>query len=249
MQQIKLFFYLLLGELDLKSIDFYLIVLNMLIYALSCAYLVGKLNKNGVRVPYTRKIFHFLIFSFAGILHFKLGLIYVMIFGSIVSSLVVIATIIGERNSFFRAMARHTDKPFEKMFILVPLISTAIGGLISNIFFGSFAIIGYFVAGWGDAIGEPVGAKWGRHKYNVLSLGGIKVTRSVEGSIAIFLTSFVVCAVILILMSYSVGYSILIALICSVLSSIVEAISSHGIDNLTMQISASATVCFLIEKL
>lgn len=248
MLEFKLFLYQLLSELDLKSIDFYLILLIMLIYALSCAYLVGKLNKNGVRVPYTRKIFHFLIFSFAGILHFKVGLIHVMIFGSIVSGLVVIATIIGERNSFFRAMARLTDKPYEKKFILVPLISTAIGGLLSNLFFGHYALIGYLIAGWGDAIGEPVGSKWGKHKYKVLSFGGIKVTRSIEGSFAVALVSFIVCAIVLNLMSFPLGYSMFIAMICSILSCIVEAISTHGIDNLTMQITASGTVYFLIEK-
>lgn len=247
MQKIEFLFYQLLSGIDLKSIEFYLIVLNMIIYAHASAYIVGKLNNKGVKVPYTRKIFHFLIFSFAGIIHFKLGLAYVLIYGIIVSSLVLFATLIGERNSFFRAMARLTDKPHEKIFIVIPLLSTAIGGLLSNIFFGNYAIIGYLVAGWGDAVGEPVGTKWGKHKYKVLSIGGVKATRSIEGSIAVAVVSFIVCAIILNIMSYSIGNTLFIAMICALSSSIVEALSTHGIDNMTIQIAASGTVYFLIQ--
>jgi len=38
--------------------------------------------------------------------------------------------------------------------------------------------------GWGDAVGEPVGTRFGRHPYRVPSLAGVPATRTLEGSLA-----------------------------------------------------------------
>jgi phytol kinase len=57
---------------------------------------------------------------------------------------------------------------------------TAAGGMISNILFGKLAVVGYVVTGWGDAVGEPVGTRWGNHRYRVPTLTGIKCHRSLD---------------------------------------------------------------------
>jgi len=125
---------------------------------------------------------------------------------------------------------------------------TALGGMLSNILFGEFAIIGYIATGWGDAVGEPVGTRWGRHRYRVPTLTGIKAYRSIEGSIGVFLATFIGCFLFL-----STGFDLLFqvvlltSLTISMATMFVEAITFHSLDNLTIQVTASG-LCFYVLK-
>jgi phytol kinase len=205
--------------------------------------------KKKIRTPYTRKTFHFLIFSTAGLLQFYYGLKAVTFFGGMVFILVVIAVLLGERLWFFKALARESDAPHEKKFIILPLLATAFGGVLSNIFFPSTAYIGYFVGGWGDAVGEPVGTKWGKHRYTVPTLFGVRATRSIEGSTAVMLVSMIIAAGCMMqLTEVSFLGCILIGFICGIAACLVEAISSHGLDNLTIQLTASAVLHFFLSN-
>jgi len=142
----------------------------------------------------------------------------------------------------------ETDVPHQKKFIILPLLATATGGIISNIFFPGTAYIGYFVGGWGDAIGEPVGTRWGKHRYTVPTLFGVRATRSLEGSTAVMLLSALIAAFCLYYtpaFNLSLGTSLLYGLICGLAAASVEAISSHGLDNLTMQVCAAGMLQLL----
>jgi phytol kinase len=210
------------------------------IYVLLVAVLVCYLKKyRQVRTPYTRKIFHFLIFTTAGIFQFRFGLPLVVLFGSIVSCFVLAAVLIGEGFVFYEALARETDRPHRSLFVLVPLGTTALGGVLINLFFPQFAFIGYLVGGWGDAVGEPVGTRWGRHRYAVPSLMGVAAQRSLEGSAAVALVSTVVAFSGFYLLHYPVSTALATALLCGLGSTAVEAISNHGLDNLTIQVAAA----------
>lgn len=212
----------------------------LIIYTSISAAIVGFLKKGKqVRTPYTRKIFHLLIFTLAGILQIFIGLPAVAIFGLVVSLAVLYAVFRGSGFAFYEAMARPSDAPKRSLFILIPLLTTALGGIGSNIFFPAFASIGYFVGGFGDAVGEPVGTRWGKHRYKVPSLAGVKAQRSIEGSLAVLIMSFIAASLALYLMGYSTPASIKTGLICAFVSTLVEAFSSHGIDNFTMQVTAS----------
>lgn len=218
--------------------------------AVAAACLSGWLKvKVKVRTPYTRKIFHFIIFSAAGLLQYYYGLHSVTLMGIIVFLIVLIAVWIGERLWFYNALARETDRPYERRFILFPLMATALGGILSNIFFPSTAYIGYFVGGWGDAVGEPVGTKWGKHRYTVPTLFGVRATRSIEGSFAVMLVSTLITFICLINLFASYGYSniLLMSFTCGIAGAAVEAISSHGLDNLTIQLCASGVLHLLIQ--
>ena len=57
-------------------------------------------------------------------------------------------------------------------------MTTAIGGVLCNLLFPRYAYIGYLVCGWGDAVGEPIGMRWGKHRYNVPSMRGVPAQRS-----------------------------------------------------------------------
>jgi phytol kinase len=212
----------------------------MLVYVVLVAMLVCYLKKyRQVRTPYTRKIFHFLIFTTAGIFQFRFGLPLVVLFGSIVSGLVLVAVLVGEGFVFYEALARESDRPHRSLFVLVPLATTALGGLLINLFFPQFAFIGYLVGGWGDAVGEPVGTRWGRHRYAVPSLMGVRAQRSLEGSAAVALVSTVVAFSGFYLLHYPVSTALATALLCGLGSTAVEAVSNHGLDNLTIQVAAA----------
>lgn len=123
---------------------------------------------------------------------------------------------------------------------------TAFGGLIGNILFGKLAVIGYLIVGVGDAIGEPIGTKWGRHKYKVPSLFGVPVTRSIEGSISVAITSIIFASSGLLVLGTPFNSALILGLICGVVATLTEAISNHGLDNLTVQLIPTAIVFLLI---
>ena len=225
------------------------LTLPIIILSLLAASLAGwmKVKKN-VRTPYTRKTFHFIIFSAAGVIQYFYGLHAVSLMGMIVSLIVVLGVIAGEKLWFYKALARETDSPHEKKFILVPLMATAAGGILSNIFFPVTAYIGYFVGGWGDAVGEPVGTRWGKHRYTVPTLFGVRATRSIEGSLAVMFVSIVISFVCLINVStFTVNQVLLASVVCGFAAACVEAVSSHGLDNLTIQLCASGILSLFVH--
>jgi phytol kinase len=191
------------------------------------------------KTPYTRKVFHFLIFSTASLLQLVHGLPAVIILGIVTSLFVLAAVYRGEDSRLYKALARPSDTPQQKLFILVPLFTTALGGVLSNLFFGPFASIGYLVGGWGDAVGEPVGTRWGQHRYRVLSLAGVKASRSLEGSAAVLAVGSLVAFLGLLALGAAPSDAIKIGLTCGLGGMLVEAFSSHGLDNLTIQVAAS----------
>ena len=204
-------------------------------------------TRKHVRTPYTRKIFHFYVFSMAGILHLITGLPAVILFGSVTSLIVLYAVYRGTNFPFYEALARPSDRPHRTLFIIVPLITTGLGGAVTNLFFTRFAHIGYFVGGWGDAVGEPVGTRWGKHKFKVLSLAGVPATRSLEGSLSIFLVGILVAFLGLYAGGIPLNKAFYVALACGFVGTIVEAFSSHGLDNLTIQVAAAATAFILLS--
>ncbi len=221
-----------------------------LIYIFVCAAYAARLRvKRGVRAPYTRKIFHFLIFTMAGVLQMLAGLPVVALFGGIASLCVLYATYRGDGFPFYEVMARPTDAPHRTLYIIVPLITTALGGILANIFFTPFAYVGYFVGGWGDAIGEPVGSRWGRHKYRVPSMMGVPATRSIEGSTAVFLVSAAAAFLALMLGGISLETALRASLFCALAGTLVEAVSTHGLDNLTIQLAVSAVSYYYLRNI
>jgi phytol kinase len=217
------------------------------IYAVSAACLAGWLRvTRGWRAPYTRKVFHFLIISAAGVVHLVWGLPGVTIFGSVVALIVLFAVARGDGFGFYEALARPTDAPHRSLFILVPLCTTALGGVLSNLFFAPFAPVGYMVTGWGDAVGEPVGTRWGKHRYRVPSLAGVTATRSLEGSAAVFVVGFAAATVVLLGLGFAAPVAFGVGLLCGLGGMVIEAFSSHGLDNLTVQVTASAVAWWLL---
>jgi phytol kinase len=207
---------------------------------------VARLGRRQMRVAYTRKIFHFGIFSVAAAVHAVWDLPGTSSYGTAVALVVLWAVVRGDGNALYEALARESDRPRRSLFIVVPLVTTAVGGLVSALLAGPFATVGYLVAGWGDAVAEPVGSRWGRHRYRVPSLAGVPAERTLEGSAAVLFVGWAAALVGLVALGVGTGPPVLwVAAACASVGALVEAVSHHGTDNLTVQVAASLTALVL----
>lgn len=213
---------------------------------LGSGLLSGFLKRRaGWPTGYTRKTFHFLIFFMAAGLHLWGGMPAVNILGAGMGIYVLLIVRAGTGNFFFEALAREKDSPRRGYFIILPYLTTALGGLFANLLFGAFAVMGYLVGGGADAVAEPVGVRFGRHRYRVPSLKKVEsAERSLEGSASVFAAAFLLSAAGFSFVHH-LGYvhSLVAALLVSIVIVAVEALSPHGADNFTIQIAASGLAC------
>lgn len=212
--------------------------------------LTGHLTlKRGWKTNYTRKVFHFIIFSSVTVIGSVGGLKAVTTFGGVAGLYILLTIYLGEGHPFYEAIARKQDAPHRTYYILVPFCATAAGGLVSNGLFGEAALVGYIVTGWGDAVGEPFGVRFGRHKYRVPTMAKVVCYRSYEGSAAVG-TAAILGAILV--MAFSMEASLWLALSGGILVGLVvmavESVSPHGSDNFTTQV-AGAAVAWLIMSL
>ncbi|MCX7014160.1 MAG: hypothetical protein NTW86_16690 [Candidatus Sumerlaeota bacterium] len=220
-----------------------LVGLGGLAYAAAIGWACGRLKLSaGVRTNYTRKIFHFSIFSAAMLIHLLGGFQAVNAFAAGVVAVVLYGVWRGAGNVVFEGMARERDAPHRAYYVIVPLIATALGWLASNAVAGDFALVGYLATGWGDAAGEPIGVWLGRHEYRVTALRKVPCIRTVEGSAAVFLASALAAALAL-----RLGFEIplpgaaLRGALVGIVTAALEAVSPHGSDNFTTMVGASLT--------
>jgi len=217
-----------------------------LVWIVSLFVLAGHLKtKRGVRTGFTRKFLHFGIFGAACGLSIALDVRAVNLLGGIGAVVIAFAIWRGEGHPFYEAIARESDTPRRTMFVVVPFAATVAGGIASSWLFGPLAAVGYLVAGCGDAIAEPVGLRWGRHRYRTPSFGTSEPTeRSIEGSASVFVVSLIAAFVLFTQAALGVdttSQAATIALAVAGAATIIEAVSPHGLDNLTVQLAAAGT--------
>jgi phytol kinase len=205
------------------------------------AYLAGWLKlEQGIKVGYTRKLFHFAVFSTAGVMMWYSGYGAVLYLGGISLIYILIACRKGSGHVLYEGIARDDDAPNRTFYVLVPFFATALGGMVSVYFFGVLAVVGFFVAGWGDAAGEPVGARFGAHGVSLPFFGNTRFSRTLEGSAAIFMVSFIATLVALWLaVDWELFKMLLVALPVAITAMFVEFFSPHGTDNFSVQVFAS----------
>jgi phytol kinase len=215
-----------------------------LAWSFAALWFAGRLKQFGTKTGYTRKVFHFIIFSTVVALQWRFGTSAVCLFGGMCTLVIFFAVWRGSGNILYEAMAREKDEPHRTFFILVPYFATLVGGLVSNMLFGPIAVAGYLVTGLGDTIGEPAGTMFGKHHYRVQSRSSVPATRSVEGSTAVFIMS-----VVALLLAAAVSPHIVLShfgtlkiIAIAAAATFVEAVSPHGWDNATLQIIPTALV-------
>lgn len=207
---------------------------------------VGAHRRWGLPVPDTRKIFHFVVFSSAVPVQAAWGTPGTVAFGSVVAAGVLASVVRGAGDPLFEALARPSDRPRRGLFVVAPLVATAAGGVLSNLLAPTWAGVGYLLAGWGDAVGEPVGVRWGRRRYRVPSLAGVRAERSLEGSAAVLVAGVLACWLALALAGVPAGRGLAVGAACGAAGTVVEAVSHHGLDNLTLQVTGTAVAAWLL---
>ena len=198
-------------------------------------YIAGTLNLRGVKTGYTRKIVHVSGYMAVAFLQSYGGLPLTFIFTFNVGVVILHAILMGDGNVLYEALARENDAPNRTRFILIPFFATMVGGLITNMTFGEMSIMGYLVLALGDASGEVVGTRFGKHKLPVPPFFSKENFRKTwEGSLSVFIASVVAIYIGLYLISFSM--SVWLIFLVALVFTLVEAISPRGTDNLTMQV-------------
>jgi phytol kinase len=138
----------------------------------------------------------------------------------------------------FHGYARETEAPGAAGQIWLPWLAAAYGLGLVDALFADWTITrtAALLLGFADGIAEPVGSRFGRHRFAVLDpLFGGQRTRSLEGSLAVFLTSLVVmlCCANAPLSISLFGAASLAALGVA----FCEAVTPHGLDNFTIPVA------------
>jgi phytol kinase len=97
---------------------------------------------------------------------------------------------------------------------------------------------------YGDGFASLIGEKYGKHKFFIT-----KDLKSIEGSLAMFITTFLTSSFIWFFyafLNYPIGeFNIFIILIISAIATVVEAITPKGLDNISVS-SITAILYFLV---
>ncbi len=104
-----------------------------------------------------------------------------------------------------------------------------------------YAAMGTLVMGWGDGLAALIGKRWGKQTFWVN--GNV---RTIEGSLAMAIASYLVMVAVLFLAQPSPPAAIwLVPIPVAMVATTLEAISPGGTDNLTVPI-ASGALCYAL---
>lgn len=198
----------------------------------------------GVKVNYTRKINHFTLFLIPILLNWEYAVqetsgLFVIGAALAVFKFIFYIKPIRDRVSFINMMFRSFDRPEDRPHTLLWISSqTAAGYLVTipmSVLFARYdllplVLIPILIYGIGDGLAEPVGVRFGRHKYRVPALfTQRKYYRSLEGSACVFITGI---AVIAAYYSFFTTLQFITALlVVPVLMTLAEALSPHTWDS------------------
>lgn len=228
--------------MQVQNID----ILKCLICVFLGTFVVGNLSnflkeKYSIKSSYARKINHFGISMVSIIVFMYIPIENTFINAIFTSILVIIVYIFScySKNKYIRSIIesniRDRDQPNGKFFVFLPLITGQLALYVSLYFFNPvFAKVAFCSMGFGDGLAEPIGVRFGKHKYTVNDyIWNVENTKSLEGSFAVFLVSLISCSLMLTLyiVDLKVSYVVLISLVYATIISIVEAISPRGLDN------------------
>ena len=97
---------------------------------------------------------------------------------------------------------------------------------------------------WGDAFAAVIGQRYGRREYSVFGS-----TRTLEGSLTMFLVSLIATAIPLLMFSMGrimPGEALLVSAITALGATAAEAVSPHGTDNLTVPAVSALLLALLL---
>lgn len=214
----------------------YTIALSLLFFTIFLALWIFAvlLYNRGVDSRYCRKFLQITCSTVAIALYFVpfeiIALI--LLYGSI---LIAYVSWRGESSLLFKSVIRSEEITYAKVYVMFPLITAVLGLILAWLIFEKYYQFGILILGWSDSSGELVGARYGKHKFYVPTITGAKSPKSVEGCLAVFLTSIPALVFSSLIFSQEALPLILPKLIAiSALVTLCEAFSPRGLDNLTL---------------
>jgi len=223
------------------------VALSSLAYGSVLGFAVGRMTHAAPPLPgLSRKVFHVGVFSAAVPAHVVGGFWGVVIYGFVVSGLVLLALARGPGFGLYHALARDSDGAEARNLVIGPLLATALGGMVAVLLVGDLAVVGYLVCGWGDAAGELVGRRMGKRRYRLPYHPASAPGRTLEGSGAVFLAGTGGAWVALLLLGTSLDQALAGGLLCGLAGSLAEGLSGRGSDNFwTLVVPSLAAWAFL----
>lgn len=213
-------------------------------YWLLCSSLGVMVDNYNIKVNYTRKIGHFSMFVFPGAVYLMFNVINPtekIIIASLSSLLFFLSLI-----SFFRRRLRYLslsfraiDRPEDRPYTLVWIFSqTFVGFIVLAVFsvlWGQLGIplelmyITILTTTLGDGLAEPIGVRFGKHKYAVKGfLIQKSFYRSYEGSLTVFLVALILT--LMFMHNFERSGAIIMVLIYPLAMTLTEAKSPHTWD-------------------
>ena len=188
----------------------FFVILHTLEYCI--LYGCGRLVQDyDVRVNYTRKIYHISAFVLPVVIrdllpHERTPVTGVWDLLSVTLWLVVMTKPIRSRipivGMFFKALDRPEDRPHTLLWLSTQivgmiLVMIPLGIYLHHMGYEELIYIPIIINAFGDGLAEPVGVRFGRHKYKTHALfTKRKYTRSLEGSACVLVSGFVAVAVL-----------------------------------------------------
>lgn len=227
--------------IDIPANYLWTLLLHNMILASVCYGTGVWVQRLNIRVNYTRKINHFALmvipFGLATVLPYRADVF------TITATLVVFVMTtaifcrpIRDRVPMVATAFASIDRPEDRPHTLLWIVSQAIVSyavLVAVLFLlrgdPKWMAVPLIVTGLGDGLAEPVGVRFGRHRYRVPSLAaGRRYTRSLEGSACVAAVSI---AVVLVLGGdLSWGRWAVMLFAVAVCMTIAEAVSPHAWD-------------------
>ena len=233
-------------------------------------YVGGLLVKRGVKTNYTRKVNHFslLIIPFllgAGrpsrhsdggstggndLFNLAIGLL-----SSLFWFLIFIKPIrarVNAINTAFLSIDRPEDRPYTLLWTSTQtaanyLVSILLSAYLMSIHRMELIFVVIIINGIGDGLAEPIGVRFGRHKYETYALfTKKKYTRSLEGSACVFITALI--TLILFGKSFNPIQFIVALITVPIVMTLAEAFSPHSWDNPFLFV-VGVSLLFLILQL
>jgi dolichol kinase len=211
-----------------------------------CQYVAGTLVlKRNLRVNYSRKIIHFSgflapVFVTAALPVRPTYNVPNFFWGSLVGflSMAVLIRPIRERSKIVTRMFRGMDRPEDRPYTLKWLYTQMLGGYLVLmpvvLYFESkhatlLALIPVLINAIGDGLAEPVGVRWGKHRYRVRALfTEATYTRSLEGSACVFIAAILV--LLMFHQSFTTTQFLILLAVVPVVATLAEALSPHTWD-------------------
>jgi phytol kinase len=217
-----------------------------LVYTLGLSLLAQRLSGSRLGAPVAgRKVLHAGVFTGAVPAQLLMGFWGVVLYGATIAVSISTVALLRGRNRLSRIMTVDREGHVGAL-IFLPLVATALGGLLSLLLVGDFAVVGYLACGWGDAGGELVGGSMGRRPYRPLFSLGRRPRRTWEGSLAVVALGTLGAWAGLGVLGFGPLSAVSVALLCGLGEGVAESVSGKGTDNLWGQLAPSILAWWIL---